>query len=827
MIFLLALLTLTSLGILGYYAWQHWMVPPEQEVPAESSENNPVELPPIAGSGVGWFNVLSGEHLLAHCKAQSLLSDIERQSRLSHEVFMRDMYPAITAYVEFIQLAPASEAHHHSHIGGLIAHTLEVVLAALTARNGYLLPLHANTELIDAQRDHWTYAAFYAALLHDVGKVLTDLQIDVRDGPQAPSRRWLPLSGPMRASRALEYQIQFAPKSARDYQAHQRLALVMLQAMVPSNALAFLGRKQNVLTALTKYLSGEDAVIDEGAKALSEIVKRADSFSVSRNLAHGTRQRFVTATAVPLNELLMQAIRHMLRDGTKLPLNRNGAAGWVYDGAIWFVAKRLADTVRKHIQEHHPDESIPGGNKNDRLFDTWQDYGLIEPNPSSGGAIWKVIVQGPDYELPPFPVLKFPLHRLFDAPTQYPIDMQGSITILTGEKADAVEVELETEAVPDLAPLEDPAPEETVWDDGTVAVPAMAARSAPDGLLDASDAVTTNGTSNASSKVPATTSASSNTGANKTSSGTETNAKASAPSVPKPVPSIDRNAFSIPGPKPVSKQGSTGGNSKTLHNLGQGAEKGADPKPVSQANAIPAPQNGVPKPQPKPASNEAPVPAHTPATPAPAKASTTQQAQIAAQKPATRPAPSAESEFLPGDGDVATYDGNQQGSPHKPLESAKTAPEAIKPVMPHAQPPKIIGNKKEPDPMAIEFVQWVQQGLASGAITYNQADSLVHLVPEGIALVSPRIFKEFLIDQAVTDVEYSVLQRKVTAAGWHQMGENHSNILHYQVVANGKRRSKLSAVVLRNPKQWLAEVPPANPHLAPFALEFAAKPTQS
>lgn len=36
------------------------------------------------------------------------------------------------------------------------------------------------------------------------------------------------------------------------------------------------------------------------------------------------------------------------------------------------------------------------------------------------------------------------------------------------------------------------------------------------------------------------------------------------------------------------------------------------------------------------------------------------------------------------------------------------------------------------------------------------------------------------------------MQRKVTAASWLQMGENHSNIQHYQVVANGKRRSQLS-----------------------------------
>ena len=94
--------------------------------------------------------------------------------------------------------------------------------------------------------------------------------------------------------------------------------------------------------------------------------------SVAHNLQHGPRERFATATSVPLIERLMSTIRSMLAQGTALPLNRDGAAGWVFDGAIYFVAKRLADAVREQIQKEEPEDAagVPGPNKNDRLFDT-------------------------------------------------------------------------------------------------------------------------------------------------------------------------------------------------------------------------------------------------------------------------------------------------------------------------------------------------------------------------------------------------------------------------------------------------------------------------
>ena len=56
-----------------------------------------------------------------------------------------------------------------------------VVSAALRLRNGTLLPSGRSAEEIDAQRDFWTYATILAALLHDVGKPMADLRIELID----------------------------------------------------------------------------------------------------------------------------------------------------------------------------------------------------------------------------------------------------------------------------------------------------------------------------------------------------------------------------------------------------------------------------------------------------------------------------------------------------------------------------------------------------------------------------------------------------------------------------------------------------------------------
>lgn len=400
----------------------------------------------VGGTAKGWLRVLQANQLLAHLRADAALDATWRQSRLASVVWKRDLLTAIERYAQFVQLMPASESHHHAHAGGLLAHTIEMVLAAMTWRNGHFLPSGAAIEQIDEERDVWTYVVFFAALLHDIAKPLTDLRIHWRAAQMVEPLRWTPVAGNLvqltEGRRDAEYLVEFTPKSLRDYGAHSRLAVTLLGQIAPTTALSFLARTPQAMDALTQYLTGQDKT-----SLVARLVSRADQASTQKSLLSGSRARFETATSLPLIELLMNALKAMLRSGTALPLNRSGAAGWVYDGSVWFVAKRLADSVRAWVRQQAPDESIPGDNKNDRLFDTWQEYGCIQPNPKTGQAVWYVVVHGGSPAASPgaggqggaeegegaythaLTMLRFPLEKLYDDAALFPPRMLGHLEV--------------------------------------------------------------------------------------------------------------------------------------------------------------------------------------------------------------------------------------------------------------------------------------------------------------------------------------------------------------------------------------------------------------
>ena len=366
--------------------------------------------------------VLEARALITSLEVGSLIAGIRDHSHASADNFQRHYAPVIDRVLEFAQLVPASESHHHAQPGGMALHTLETALHALKRRQGLMLPPGAPTEAQQRAQHRWTYAVFLAALFHDTGKAAHDLCITY-DSAAHSNAVWNPLVGSLLEVAATSYQVDFAHAATRNYAAHRRFPLVLLPKFVPATVLSWLAEEGTLLQELADYLCGERR---DGA--LAELVVAGDRESVRRNLLIGPRQRFATARTAPLIERLMEALRRMLADGAWLPLNRDGAAGWVADDAVWFVSKRLADEVRRFLQAQG-DHAVPGEDKNDRLFDVWQEYGALIPNPVTGGAIWRARVEGADYahELT---LLRFPLPRLYPEATRFPSSMQGRIVVL-------------------------------------------------------------------------------------------------------------------------------------------------------------------------------------------------------------------------------------------------------------------------------------------------------------------------------------------------------------------------------------------------------------
>lgn len=800
----------------------------------------------VAGTEPGWLRVLNAPDLLQCVKANKALAEIWRQSRQSEEVWHRDLLPAIHRYAEFVQLMPASEAHHHAHAGGLLSHTIEMLLAAVTWRNGRFLPEGSPIEVIDAQRDQWTYVVFYAALLHDIAKPMTDLRIQWRCDGMADSVRWMPAGGSlhqiMEQRKEGEYWVDFAPKSQRDYTAHTRLAQTLLPRIAPASALSFLSREPIALAALENYLCGQDK-----DSLVAQIIKKADSLSTQRALVTGSKARFASSKSVPLIDLMMQAITSMLQAGTVLPLNRNGAAGWVFEGAVWFVAKRLADSVREWVKTHEPEEAMPGQAKNDRLFDTWQDYGVIDLNPVTGQAIWYVEIHGNEGEqggyVHEFAMLRFPLAKVFKNESQYPAVMRGHLVLKDKRKPDAdhdvqelapalavpgqvqAAANLDVQDAASTSNLLELAPAQAMQADQTAPVvkPSKAA-SVQDKKL--ATVMRTPAFNKAPAPKPPQTAAAIKPATDehaKEQEGAQP-AAAATHSNPAPTHADDKQTAAVvkrntPVVKPsAANQHESGEDAYLLDNESPFLDMAESASSRAQGKA------GQRVKQPLPAKAPA-APAvqslQTGATTVPA------QPQAVAPSPPPQPAKTAAITAQPPRRVSQDFRDFMDEVPEiLPRTAARTAPAAApvahEPVLLLQQLPKLPVNEDEkpppePSELAVNFLRWVQQGLVSRELKYNEAGAAVHFVPEGMALVSPRIFKDYAAEagdgEDLRDLSTKV-QRELIKCGWHLPGPNRTNIVKYGIQGRGGVEvGNLSCVVLVEPGRWVQPVPPSNPAL--------------
>jgi len=321
-------------------------------------------------------------------------------------------------FAAFVQMLPASEAHHHREAGGLLRHCLDTTLRALTIRRGVLLPAGAGTEQLAEKQDVWTYATATAALLHDLGKPVVDQAVTLFGADGQPLGRWNPLAGPMSAA---AYAVEFV--RGRRYRLHPRLPPMLVQFIVPPVGLEWISRDLDVFEAWLATISGGNS---ELAGELGRIVRQADSASVSGDLASGVAAAPTTRQGpLPLGERLGIALRHLI-DAQSLPLNRPGAAGWVFDEDLWLVSKRVLDALREELARESGGGGLP---RNERLMDELQQSGIVVPN--GDRAIWTATIELGDWRQR-LTVMRVPLARLWTDPASRPPAVDGRAIPETG-----------------------------------------------------------------------------------------------------------------------------------------------------------------------------------------------------------------------------------------------------------------------------------------------------------------------------------------------------------------------------------------------------------
>lgn len=373
-------------------------------------------LPDQAPPPNGFLQPACGQTLLDTPRRQKMLEHIWQRASLSRAQFERLYRHPIARYAELVQLLPASQNHHHANLGGMLDHGLEIVAYALKIRQTYLLPIGAPPESQSAQAEAWTAAAAYAALIHDLGKIIVDVHIELEDG-----QIWHPWHGPIKRA----YRFRYV--DGRNYQLHGAAAALIYTQVLTPDILDWLTGFSELWARLIFILAGHY----EHAGILGEIVVKADQASVAQALG-GNPLRALSAPKQSLQRQLADGLRYLVRDTLRLNQADGPADGWLTHDALWLVSKPIADQLRAYLLTQGV-EGIPSSNAT--FFNMLQDQGVIQTN-AQDKAIWKATIDNGRGWRNTFTLLRLSPALIWTDANDRPAAYSGTVQVESGTSAD-------------------------------------------------------------------------------------------------------------------------------------------------------------------------------------------------------------------------------------------------------------------------------------------------------------------------------------------------------------------------------------------------------
>lgn len=233
------------------------------------------------------YAIVNAGKLLEKKKYQGLLEQCVYLLDFSEE--QKDVYftPVINEFVEFVQNLPETNNSYFSDLGGFIAHALMRATAALSMCRAYFQAEkpESNTSLT-ATESLWMYVLFTAGIFCGVGRVFSDLVIELYDEHGKHTDRWNPFDGSMLKAKASFYDYDFEESKHIDLFS-RRLSVVMAKQLMPSAGFTWLSSDKEALSLWLALL--EENQRDGGT--LSPFLARADAMGINNYFDEKRMQR--------------------------------------------------------------------------------------------------------------------------------------------------------------------------------------------------------------------------------------------------------------------------------------------------------------------------------------------------------------------------------------------------------------------------------------------------------------------------------------------------------------------------------------------------------
>ncbi|KJG64933.1 TraI domain-containing protein [Photobacterium kishitanii] len=255
------------------------------------------------------FTVLTAAEIFAkHPQLLMLKDKIISERPLSKEYAERFYGEIIDEYLEFVQIMPASDIDHHSHHFGLALHGLEIALYATRKERGHIF-MPTKEDRVASLRDRFTFGVFIASILHDIGKIIADLEIIYFD-KQNQGHVWNPLLGKM----PIKAQYTYRFRAGRNYRLHTVMNPAFIPLILKAHHSNWLITEYDIWNGVMFSLSGNNAE----AGLIAKLVQEGDMNSVKNSKSLPLVPNNTANAAVSKHNKVIADIRRLFFNSEKL-----------------------------------------------------------------------------------------------------------------------------------------------------------------------------------------------------------------------------------------------------------------------------------------------------------------------------------------------------------------------------------------------------------------------------------------------------------------------------------------------------------------------------
>ena len=184
----------------------------------------------------------------------------------------------IKRFASYAHVLPASLNWHHFRPGGLLYHSLDVGLRSLMWAKDNAVPRWGHIDEDVKRRPAWVFAAWLGGLLHDSGKILTDVTVvgnngEIWDPEEEDLIKW--------SVRTKVGNYNYEHKTTRTLKGHERLASEMIAKVISPKAKAFIkSSPDNLMDELKNALRG----YDNSKSYLAKAIRQGDFLSTQEDV---------------------------------------------------------------------------------------------------------------------------------------------------------------------------------------------------------------------------------------------------------------------------------------------------------------------------------------------------------------------------------------------------------------------------------------------------------------------------------------------------------------------------------------------------------------